>query len=168
MKRLLLSALAAATLVAPAAAPAFADQPQRSGYERNDRDWNNDRDRNWNNDRDRSWNDRDDRRDNRYDRDHRYQRFDSRYHNGYYIGRTWHYGPPHANAYRMRGFQLGFKPWKRGERLGYYNGRYREVDYRAYRMKAPPRGYHYVQDDRGDIILAAIATGLIAAIIANN
>ncbi|HEY7800818.1 MAG TPA: RcnB family protein, partial [Hyphomonadaceae bacterium] len=72
------------------------------------------------------------------------------------------------NAYRMRGFQLGYKPWKRGDRLGYYNGRYREVDYRAYRMKAPPRGYHYVQDDKGDIILAAIATGLIAAIIANN
>jgi Ni/Co efflux regulator RcnB len=35
-------------------------------------------------------------------------------------------------------------------------------------MKAPPRGYHYVQDDKGDIILAAIATGLIAAIIASN
>ena len=51
---------------------------------------------------------------------------------------------------------------QRGKRLA------REVDHRAYRMKAPPRGYHYVQDDRGDIILAAIATGLIAAIIANN
>lgn len=160
MKRLIFSALAAATLVAPAAA--FADQPQRSGYERtSDRDWNNDRDRNW--DR----NDRNDRN-GRYDRDHRYQRFDSRYHNGYYIGRSWHYGPPPAAAYRMRGFELGFKQWRRGDRLGYYNGRYREVDYRAHRMKAPPRGYHYVQDDKGDIILAAIATGLIAAIIANN
>jgi Ni/Co efflux regulator RcnB len=163
MKRLILSALAAATLVAPAAAPAFADQPQRSGYERNDRDWNDNRDRSWDrNDRNDRY-DRDDRRDDR-----RYQRFDSRYHNGYYVGRTWHYGPPSADAYRMRGFQLGFKPWKRGERLGYYNGRYREVDYRAHRMKAPPRGYHYVQDDRGDIILAAIATGVIAAIIASN
>ena len=162
MKRLIFSALAAATLVAPAAAPAFADQPQRYGYERTaDRDWNNDRDRNW--DRDRDWD-----RDHRYDRDHRFQRYDGRYHNGYYVGRTWHYGPPSAQAYRMRGFELGYKPWKRGDRLGYYNGRYREVDYRAYRMKAPPRGYHYVKDDRGDIILAAIATGVIAAIIANN
>lgn len=156
MKRILLSALAAAALVAPAAAPAFADQPQRYGndsyrYERNDRDWNNGRDygRDW-------------------DRDHRYQRYDSRYHNGYYIGRAWHYGPPPANAYRMRGFELGWKPWKRGDRLGYYNGRYHEVDYRSHRLKAPPRGYHYVQDDKGDIILAAIATGLIAAIIASN
>jgi Ni/Co efflux regulator RcnB len=163
MKRLIFTALAAATLVAPAAAPAFADQPQRSGYERNDRDWNNSRDRDWNNSRDRDWD-----RGDRNGRDYHYQRFDSRYHNGYYIGRAWYYGPPPASAYRMRGFELGYKPWKRGDRLGYYNDRYHEVDYRSHRLKAPPRGYHYVKDDKGDIILAAIATGLIAAIIASN
>lgn len=157
MKRLIFSALAAAALVAPAAAPAFADPPKRSAYERSDRDWNNDRDHRW--DRDRN------NRDYRYERR---QHYNSRYHNGYYIGRAWRFGPPPAHAYRMRDFHPGYKQWKRGDRLGYYKGRYREVDHRAYRMKAPPRGYHYVQDDRGDIILAAIATGVIAAIIAGN
>lgn len=56
--------------------------------------------------------------------------------------------------------------WKRGDRLGQWNRRYAEVDYRSHRLRAPPRGYHYVRDDRGDIILAAVATGIIAAIIA--
>lgn len=59
--------------------------------------------------------------------------------------------------------------WKVGDRYDRYDDhRYREVDYRYHRLKAPPRGYHYVRDDNtGDIILAAIATGIIAAIIAN-
>jgi len=47
-------------------------------------------------------------------------------------------------------------------------GRYRDVDYRAQRLNQPPRGYHYLRDDNtGDIILAAIAAGLIAALIFN-
>ena len=77
-------------------------------------------------------------------------------------------GPPPASAYRTRGFQLGYKPWARGDRLGDYNRNYREVDYRGIHQKAPPRGYHYVKDDNtGEIILAAIATGIIASIILN-
>ncbi|OYX46794.1 MAG: hypothetical protein B7Y90_14530 [Alphaproteobacteria bacterium 32-64-14] len=48
------------------------------------------------------------------------------------------------------------------------NRRYREVDYRAHRLKEPPRGYHYVRDDNtGEIVLAAIATGLITALVFN-
>lgn len=55
-----------------------------------------------------------------------------------------------------------------GARVDRHDRRYREVDYRAHRLKQPPRGYHYVRDDNtGDIILAAIATGLIAALIFN-
>jgi Ni/Co efflux regulator RcnB len=173
MKRLMLTALAATMLAAPVAAPAFAQaQPhQYSDYRdnnrddnrNNDRDWNRDRDNNrdWNrdNDRDRDWN----RNDNRYN-----SRFDERRHNGYYIGRAWHYGPPPASAYRARDFHPGYKAWKRGDRLGYYGNRYVEVDYRARHLKAPPRGYRYVKDDRGDILLAAVATGIIAAIIASS
>jgi Ni/Co efflux regulator RcnB len=63
------------------------------------------------------------------------------------------------------------KTWKVGDRYDRYDRdhrHYREVDYRSHRLKAPPRGYHYVKDDNtGEIILAAIATGIIAAIIAN-
>ena len=155
MKRILLAAAALATVAAPlASAPAFADQPYSRGYASDRHD-----------DRTRVvvkhktvW--RDTRRD---------ARWDDREHNGYWIGRVWHYGPPPASAYRTRGFVLGYKPWARGDRLGYYQTRYHDVDYRAYRLKAPPRGYHYVRDDNtGEIILAAIATGIIASIIANN
>jgi Ni/Co efflux regulator RcnB len=53
------------------------------------------------------------------------------------------------------------------DHLGYYT-RYVEVDYRDHHLKPPPRGYHYVRDDKGDIILPAVATGLIASIIAGS
>ena len=79
-----------------------------------------------------------DRNDHRYDRDHRPDRV------------------------------VAKKTWRVGDRYDRDHRSYREVDHRDQRMKAPPRGYHYVRDDNtGDIILAAIATGLIAAIIAN-
>lgn len=59
--------------------------------------------------------------------------------------------------------------WHRGDRIRYDNRRFHEVDYRAYRYNAPPRGYHYVRDNNtGEILLAAIATGVIASIILNN
>jgi len=51
--------------------------------------------------------------------------------------------------------------WVRGERLprAYYGSPY-VIDYRAYRLHAPPRGYHWVRVD-GDAILAAVATGIV-------
>ena len=58
--------------------------------------------------------------------------------------------------------------WHTGDRIDRDNRRYREVDYRDHRLREPPRGYHYVRDDNtGEIVLAAIATGLIAALIFN-
>lgn len=58
--------------------------------------------------------------------------------------------------------------WRVGGRIDRDDRRYREVDYRAHRLREPPRGYHYVRDaNTGDIVLAAIATGLIAALIVN-
>ena len=59
--------------------------------------------------------------------------------------------------------------WHKNDRICYDNDRFREVDYRAYRYNAPPLGYHYVRDNNtGGILLAAIATGVIASIILNN
>lgn len=169
MKRFILAATALMTVAAPLAAPAAFAQP-RGGYEQS---YNN-RDRDYRYDR------RDDHRDTRIVvhnhktvwRDTRPNaRWDTRVHNGYYVKNVWYVGQPPASAYRKAGFQLGYKPWARGDRLGDYNRSYREVDYRDYRdqrMKAPPRGYHYVRDDNtGEIILAAIATGIIASIILN-
>ncbi len=58
--------------------------------------------------------------------------------------------------------------WHTGDRVDRHDRRYHEVDYRSHRLKEPPRGYHYVKDDNtGEIVLAAIATGIIAALIFN-
>ncbi|MGE3303322.1 MAG: RcnB family protein [Hyphomonadaceae bacterium] len=56
--------------------------------------------------------------------------------------------------------------WQRGARLP---NEYRRVvvrDYRAYHLAPPPRGYQYVRVDN-DVILASIATGVVASVIAN-
>ena len=38
-------------------------------------------------------------------------------------------------------------------------------DYRSYRLPPPRPGYRYYRSDNGDIVMAAIASGLIGAII---
>ena len=49
--------------------------------------------------------------------------------------------------------------WERGHR---YDGRVIIVrDYEHYRLRPPPRGYHWVRDDNDDYVLVAIATGII-------
>jgi Ni/Co efflux regulator RcnB len=56
--------------------------------------------------------------------------------------------------------------WQRGQRLP---RDYRQVvvrDYRSYHLAPPPRGYEYVRVN-DDVVLTGIATGVIAAIIAN-
>ncbi|MGC1303522.1 MAG: RcnB family protein [Caulobacteraceae bacterium] len=40
-----------------------------------------------------------------------------------------------------------------------------QVDYRRYRLRAPPRGYQWRRVDN-NFVLAATATGLIAAVMA--
>lgn len=58
--------------------------------------------------------------------------------------------------------------WNRGERLDNRYGNYAEVsDWRAHRLAAPRRGYHWVRSG-DDYVLAAITTGLIASAIAAN
>ena len=39
------------------------------------------------------------------------------------------------------------------------------MDYRSEHLRNPPRGYHWVRDDSGDFLLAAIVGGLIAQVI---
>jgi len=157
MKRIFVAAAAALTLAGPlAATPAFA-RDYRSEYRQDRRDVREDR---------RDF--RNDRRDFRNDRrDYRNDRWDSRRHNGYYYQNRFHRGPPPAAYYGRPGFSYGYQAWSRGQYIprGYP---VRVVEYRSYpqyRLAPPPRGYHYVRDDRGDILLAAIATGLIASVI---
>jgi Ni/Co efflux regulator RcnB len=145
MKRILLTTVAALMIAAPMAAPASA-QPQGYHQDRHDNGrHDNDRHDNDRHDNDRNW--------------------DRSQHNGYYVGRAWHAGPPPASVLRRHDYRPAYKVWVRGDRLGYWNNRYVVVDYRAHHLKRPPRGYHWVQDDRGDLILAAVAGGLIASVI---
>jgi Ni/Co efflux regulator RcnB len=59
--------------------------------------------------------------------------------------------------------------WRRGQRFDQRQARnYRQIDYRQYRgLRAPPRGYRYVQSDRNVIlvsnggIISQIFSGLI-------
>jgi Ni/Co efflux regulator RcnB len=56
--------------------------------------------------------------------------------------------------------------WQRGQRLPV---EYRKVvvrDYRTAHLNSPPRGYEYVRVGN-DVVLTAIATGVISAVIAN-
>ena len=104
---------------------------------------------------------RDPRQDNRYDPRY-YQRWDQdqrRYMPGDHFGNDWRgrgAGPEHN--------------WYRGSYLPReYRGRnYVVDDWRGHRLYAPPSGYHWVQSPGGDYVLAAIATGLIAAILLNQ
>jgi Ni/Co efflux regulator RcnB len=49
---------------------------------------------------------------------------------------------------------------------GYYTGqRYWINDWQSRRLYAPPYGYSWVQSDTGDVLLIALATGLIANVI---
>ncbi|QDH73071.1 RcnB family protein [Brevundimonas sp. M20] len=103
---------------------------------------------------------RDDRRDDRADRREqrqdqrayaRWQRSEHRYNAGRYT-------PP-------RGFQT--RTWAYGQRMpaSYRSSSYVVRNYSAYGLRRPPSGYQYVRSGN-DVVLTAVATGLITAVIA--
>jgi Ni/Co efflux regulator RcnB len=63
-------------------------------------------------------------------------------------------GPPHD---WRRGGRIERNDWNRGQ----------VVDYRRYRLRAPPRGYQWRRVDN-NYVLAAVAGGVIADIIASG
>jgi Ni/Co efflux regulator RcnB len=100
--------------------------------------------------------DRNDRRDYRTERRDdrayaRYQRAERRYSAGRYVA--------------PRGYQV--RQWSYGQRLpaAYATRTYVVNDYNRYGLRAPPRGYQYVRSGN-DVVLAAVAGGLITAVIA--
>lgn len=78
----------------------------------------------------------------------------------------------HKNVQRGYGYQNGGRyqnhNWQRGQRFdSRYARNYRQIDYRQYRgLRAPPRGYRYVQSGN-DAVLVAITSGIIGAVFAN-
>lgn len=106
------------------------------GHDRGDRHGHHDRGHG-------DWGRRDhDRRDHWRGPDRRWHD-DRRYYGGYYR--------PHHR-------------WARGER--YYGPVYVVNDYRYYRLRPPPRGYHWVRDD-SSYLLVAIGTGIILDMVLN-
>lgn len=59
--------------------------------------------------------------------------------------------------------------WAKGQRLDtrYRNKTYIVTDYGRRGWRAPPPGYAYYRTDTGDVVLAAVATGIISAVVAN-
>ncbi|HEV2577204.1 MAG TPA: RcnB family protein [Acidobacteriaceae bacterium] len=55
-----------------------------------------------------------------------------------------------------KGYHMRQEDWSRGERVD---------DWRAYHLRQPPRGYEWREVD-GNYVLAAVATGVIASVIA--
>ena len=120
----------------------------------------------------RDWDDRDYRhgyRDGRRDQ-RRWERYDDRRdwrrdHRGRVVYRevypvpAYGYGPPPRH--------YGPPRWARGHRIHDYGWAptYVVVDYDRYGLRHPPRGYHWRRDDRGDWLLVAIASGIIADVI---
>ena len=153
---LLLSLIASTAAVADSGKAA--EKPRNSQDRRDER-----RDDRWDRRderRDDRWDRRDERRDDRWDRrdERRDDRRDWRRHHG----RVWYgdYHRPH-----------GWRPhaWRRGERLpvAYYGRPYVIRDYDRCHLRRPPRGYHWVRVDR-DVVLAAIATGVILDVLSDH
>lgn len=163
MRKTLVTALAAATALTSAMSAGAASAQSRYDHDRyhGDRyygargDYGRDSDRDgrpdyreWNRDRDR------DGRPDQYDRHDRR----SSHRDGY------------ARSYRYYGAGYGYDGyhgrWRTGHRYPYYNSsRYVISDYRAYRLPPPRPGYRYYRDNNGDVVMAAIATGVIGLII---
>ncbi len=79
--------------------------------------------------------------------------------------------PPRTYQYRYaqpRGYyRAPAQRWHRGAR--YYDRGYGTTyvvrDYNNYGLRHPPRGYYWRRDNRGEFLLVAIATGIIADLV---
>ena len=167
MKKFLTAAIAATLAMSSLGVASAAEAQSRGGYEqRHDRrdDRRDDRRAERHDDRQdrREW--RDDRRERRQDYrdDRREYRQDQRAY------AHWQQSQRRYNAgryYAPRGYQQ--RDWSYGQRMpSYYrSNQYVVNDYNRYGLRQPPHGYPYVRSGN-DVVLAAIAGGLITAVIA--
>lgn len=103
------------------------------------------------------------------DRDGRYERWERRSdHNRWDGGR-------YTNRERYNDYRRGQRDqWRdnrryyRGATLPYeYRSRWYVRDYHRYGYAPPPRGYGYYRTDTGDVVMAALATGVIISLLSN-
>ena len=60
-------------------------------------------------------------------------------------------------------YRTGPPRWARGQR--YYGPNYVVYDYDRYQVRRPPYGYRWVRDDAGNLLMIAIASGIIADLV---
>jgi Ni/Co efflux regulator RcnB len=168
MKKIVIAALAATTALtgvmtsgAAAAQPGHYDR----GYER---DYDRGYDRR---DLEREHRREDRQLDRRQEREIRhYERDDRRARQNW---NRWYGRDRWAKGHRYYGGKYGYNGyrghWKTGERYPYWrDNAYVINDYRTYRLPPPRTGYRYYRDDNGDIVMAAIASGVIGLIIGSQ
>lgn len=171
MKRLILSLVAVAAVAGPMAFSATSALADDRGHGRHERGWDRNDHRggdhrrgDWGGDRGRY----DGRRDwDRGDRRPHYGNWDRGRHNGYYYQNRWYYGPPPQAYYGNPYYRPGYMSWRRGGHLPPYYRSYVVYDYGRYHLRRPPAGYAWYRVG-DDYLLAAIASGIIFDIIANN
>jgi Ni/Co efflux regulator RcnB len=76
----------------------------------------------------------------------------------------------HQNQQQQQAYHHAQRQWARGQRLpSTYRTRDHMVrDYSNRGWRRPPHGYAYYTTDTGDVVMAAVATGVISSIIANS
>jgi len=82
------------------------------------------------------------------------------------------HGPPgydhRDDRHDGHGGPQGHHNWRKGDRISRNDWRrYQSVDWRRHHLRQPPRGYEWREVD-GQYVMAAAATGLVAAIIMAN
>jgi len=159
MKKTLGAALAAVmmagTLGAAGAASAQSYTRDHDRHERYDRRDDRREDR---------WEQRQDRRDDRWERrDDRRERAEQRRYERWQRAQRRYSG---GRYYAPRGYQA--RSWGYGQRMPhqYRTNQYVIHDYGRYGLYAPPPGYQYVRSG-DDVILSAVTTGLVIAVIAS-
>jgi Ni/Co efflux regulator RcnB len=174
----LFAAAVAVSLLTGTVTTAYADNDRHHGdrdhgrrYERDHRDhggdqrWHRDHERRDYRGHDRRDDHRRHERDQRsYDHDrHRWDRRDA-YRAGYWDGRVDQRRYDRGRYYPPRGYHA--RHWRHGDHLprAYYSSSYVVHDYHAYHLSRPPHGHHWVRVNN-DVVLAAIASGLVVSVV---
>lgn len=87
--------------------------------------------------------------------------------------RDWNRGWRGDRGWRHYGGRYGYEGyrghWRTGQRYPYWrNDSYYLRDWRRYGLPPPWRGYRYYRADDGDVVMVAIATGMIGLIISGS
>jgi Ni/Co efflux regulator RcnB len=114
-----------------------------------------------------SWRGGDRDHDGRYERNER--RADrNRHDGGRYTPRERYNDNRRYYADQRRDYRQDQRRYYRGATLPYqYRSSWYVRDYNRYGYAPPPRGYGYYRTDTGDIVLAALATGVIISLLNN-